>query len=181
MYPVFEALRKEIEMDDPHTLNKYLGCFHHFLETTVNGEKMMTIQFDMADYFKSACEIFVSENRETLKPASTRSPPTDRKHLRIIAWPDANLNGDFMSKKSTDGFFMPKKSWARGKGLPPVLGLSQAGIAGDAHCGGRDRNPRALLQARAHPPPDPPPSHAWGSSGLRGEGGQRGVHHRRDE
>ena len=25
MYPVLEALRKEIEMDDPHTLNKYLG------------------------------------------------------------------------------------------------------------------------------------------------------------
>ena len=53
MYPVLKALRKEIEMDGLRTLNKYLGCFHHFLETTVNGEKLMTIQFDMADYFKA--------------------------------------------------------------------------------------------------------------------------------
>ena len=50
MYPVSEDLRKEIEMDEPHTLSKYLGCFHHCLETTANGEKLVTIQFDMADY-----------------------------------------------------------------------------------------------------------------------------------
>ena len=31
---------------------------------------------------------------------------SDRKHLKIIAWPDADLNGDFMSTKSTDGFFV---------------------------------------------------------------------------
>ena len=31
---------------------------------------------------------------------------SDRKHLKIIAWPDADLNGNFMSKKSTDGFFV---------------------------------------------------------------------------
>ena len=75
MYPVLEALRKEIEMDDPHTLKKYLGCFHHFLETTVNGEKPVTIQFDMADYFRSAFEIFVTETGETQKPASTPFAP----------------------------------------------------------------------------------------------------------
>ena len=75
MYPVPEALRKEIEMDDLHTLDKYLGCVHHFFETTVNGEKLMTIQFDMADYFKSACEISATETGETLKPASTPFAP----------------------------------------------------------------------------------------------------------
>ena len=75
MYPVPEALRKEIEMDDPHTLNEHLGCFHHFLETTVNGERMMTIQFDMADYFKSACDTFFTETGKTLQPASTPFAP----------------------------------------------------------------------------------------------------------
>ena len=39
MYPVLEAFRKEVEMDAPHTLTKYLGCLHHFLETTVRGER----------------------------------------------------------------------------------------------------------------------------------------------
>ena len=73
--PVLEALRKEIEMDDPRTLNKCLACFHHFLETTVNGEKLMTIQIDMADYFKSVREIFVTATGETLKPASTPFAP----------------------------------------------------------------------------------------------------------
>eukprot|EP00972_Heterocapsa_arctica_P044235 6531529-Heterocapsa_arctica.AAC.1 len=27
---------------------------------------------------------------------------TDRANLKIVAWPDADLNGDFMSTKSTD-------------------------------------------------------------------------------
>ena len=208
MYPVLEALRKEIEMDDPHPLNKYLGCFHHFLETTVNGEKMMTIQFDMADYFKSACEIFVAETGETLKPASTPFAPeinsedldhllstpgrfsskaasfimklmygarmampqlcvivsrlasqitrwsadsdrrllrvygylhanadqiltgtlskSDRKHLKIVAWPDADLNGDFMSTKSTDGFFV-ELAGREGRGFPLAWGSHKQG------------------------------------------------------
>ena len=108
MYPVLEALRKEIEMDDPHTLNKYLGCFHHLLETTVKGEKMMTIQFDMADYFKSACEIFVTETGETLKPAPTPFAPEvnseDLDHL-------LNTPGKFSSKAA--GFIMKLMYGAR--------------------------------------------------------------------
>ena len=238
-------------MDDPHALNKYLGCFHHFLETTANGEKMMTIQFDMADYFKSAREIFIAETGETLKSASTPFAPeinsedldhllntpgkfssraasfimklmcgarmampqicvivsrlasqitkwsadsdrrllrmygylranadkvltgtlanSDRKHLKIIAWPDADLNGDFVELAGREG------------GFPLGLGLPQAGIDGDAHRGGRDRDPRARLQTRAHPLSDPPPGQAWGASGLHREGGQRGLHHRCDE
>ena len=208
MYPVLEALRKEIEMDDPHALNKYLGCFHHFLETTANGEKLTTIQFDMADYFRSACEIFIAETGETLKPASTPFAPeinsedldhllntpgkfsgkaasfimklmhgarmampqicvivsrlasqitkwsadsdrrllrvygylhanadkvltgtlakSDRKHLKIIAWPDADLNGDFMSTKSTDGFFV-ELAGREGRGFPLAWGSHKQG------------------------------------------------------
>ena len=57
------------------TLNKYLVCFHQFPDATVNGEKMTTSQFDIADYFKSACEMFVAETGETLKPASTLFAP----------------------------------------------------------------------------------------------------------
>ena len=46
-------------MDDPQTLNKYFSCFNHFFKTAADGEKVITIQFDVHDYFMSACEIFV--------------------------------------------------------------------------------------------------------------------------
>ena len=158
----------------------------------------------MADYFQSACEIFVTETGKTMKPASTPFAPeinsedldhllntpgkfsaeaasfimklmcgarmavpqicvivsrlagqiakwsadsdrrllrvygylhanadkvltgtlakSDRKHLKIIAWPDADLNGDVHEEH---GRLLRRAHSTRGGGLPPGLGLPQ--------------------------------------------------------
>ena len=55
----------------------------------------------------------------------TLSKP-DRKHLKIIAWPDADLNGDFMSTKSTDGFFV-ELAGREGRGFPLAWGSHKQG------------------------------------------------------
>ena len=214
-------------------------------------------------YFESACEIFVTETRKTLKPVSTLLAPeiksegfdhlqntpckfsakaasfimklmygarmampqicdiasrlasqiakwsadsdrrllrvhanTDtlltgmlaksyRKHLKIIAWPDAELNGDFMSTKSTDGFFV-ELAGRGGRGFPLAWGSRKQGLmamhtaeaetVSFAHCCKQE-----LIPLRAYPLPDPPPGHAWGANGLHRDGGQCGLHHRRKE
>ena len=41
----------------------------------VNSEKMTTSPFDIVDYFKSACEMFVAETGETLNLESTLFAP----------------------------------------------------------------------------------------------------------
>ena len=51
---------------------------------------------------------------------------SDRKHLKIIAWPDADLNGDFMSTKSTDGFFV-ELAGREGRGFPLAWGSHKQG------------------------------------------------------
>ena len=51
---------------------------------------------------------------------------SDRKHLKIIAWPGADLNGDFMSTESTDGFFV-ELAGREGRGSPLAWGSHKQG------------------------------------------------------
>ena len=51
---------------------------------------------------------------------------SDRKHLKIIAWPGADLNGDFMPTKSTDGFFV-ELAGRGGRGFPLAWGSHKQG------------------------------------------------------
>ena len=64
---LLEAMRKEIEMEDPHSLGKYLGATHRYIK---NGP-VTTMQWDMSDYMKSACRSFEAATGRTLKPVAT--------------------------------------------------------------------------------------------------------------
>ena len=86
----------------------------------------------------------------------TLSKP-DRKHLKIIAWKDAKLNGDFMSTESTDGFFV-ELAGREGRGLPLSWGshipgltamhTAEAETVSHAHCCRQDFTPHQIpLQA----------------------------------
>ena len=45
------------------------------LQEVSGDENLMTVIFDMKDYFQSACEIFMNETRETLKAGPTPLAP----------------------------------------------------------------------------------------------------------
>ena len=68
---LLEALRAEIDMEDPHALCKYLGAMHKF-----RRDGMVTaLKWDMSDYFSSACKAFEAATNVKLKPASTPYAP----------------------------------------------------------------------------------------------------------
>ncbi len=76
-------IRKIIEMDDPAEVGKYLGCGHSTIKRQVGKDVLTKYIFDMSEYFKSSCDIFVSETGIKLKHASSPSPP-DIAHAELI-------------------------------------------------------------------------------------------------
>ena len=40
MLDIIDDLRKDIKMEDPHDLVKYLGCVHHIATKEINGESI---------------------------------------------------------------------------------------------------------------------------------------------
>lgn len=186
-------------MEDPTSLQKYLGCVHKIIRNEVHGEEITHITFDMEAYFRSAIEDYVEYTGAVLskvgspfapKPATEEldnllarpgeqgskaasfimklmygsrmalpsisviigrlsrlitkwTADADRRLLRvyqylngalkvkltgtlstadrevakILAWPDADHNGDYMDAKSTSGFFM-EIAGAEGRSFP---------------------------------------------------------------
>ena len=64
---LIEAIRKEIEMEQPHALDKYLGAIHRCKKEG----PVTTMQWDMSNYLTSACVSFEKETGIKLKPATT--------------------------------------------------------------------------------------------------------------
>jgi hypothetical protein len=178
-----------ITVEDPHVIDKYLGCFHKLEAVTQpGGIKATAVHFNMTDYIASSCQIFQEKTGHALgKAATPYAPdlpneqwqealskpgvyaphaasllmkllyaarmsrpdiitavtrlasrvtrwstdedrrlkrlydycncnrdltlhgvlsPADRAGLKIIAWPDADHNGDPLSTKSTSGMFI---------------------------------------------------------------------------
>ena len=65
-------IRKEILMEEPTPLDRYLGCHHKF---TVNGKSVKTV-IDMTKYFESKVKIFEEERPVDLK--KVESPYVDK-------------------------------------------------------------------------------------------------------
>ena len=78
LIPLIATLREKIKMEEPSDLYKYLGCFHYFAEERLNGARIMTVQFGMAEFFRSACDIFMEETGERLRGAPTPFVPDIR-------------------------------------------------------------------------------------------------------
>ena len=75
---IIEKVRANIKMDDPSDLQKYLGVVHHIVRKEVGGETITYIEFDMAQFFKSAVDDYVQLSGATLtKAASPFAPRLD--------------------------------------------------------------------------------------------------------
>ncbi len=79
-------VRKEIEMEEPIAVNRYLGCCHEV--HTVVREKFVnsTYDFVMSDYFRAACEDYEKETGQKLvNNHNTPAPPAiDNKALDLL-------------------------------------------------------------------------------------------------
>ena len=58
---------------------------------------------------------------------------TDFAGLQAIAWPDADLNGDLMTSKSTSGFFL-ELAGQDGRGMPIAWGTKRQGSTSSHTC-----------------------------------------------
>ena len=205
---IIAEIRKNIKMDEPADLQKYLGCVHHVTQKIVEGETITNVTFDMKNYFQAAIDQYLELATEKLNEVNTPFAPrlapeeldslmaergiladhaaslvmklmygvrmagphlstvvarlssqitkwtrdSDRRLHRIysyleqaknltlkgslstgdidkvvlIAWPDADLAGDFMSTKSTSGFFLEARG-AEGRSFPISWGSKKQG------------------------------------------------------
>jgi hypothetical protein len=205
---IVEKVRKNIKMDDPTDLKKYLGVVHRIIRTEVDGETLTHVTFDMEQYFRSAIDDYLNLSGTTLsKVASPFAPRVDgealarltseagemaehaahcvmklmygarmalpylcviisrlssqisrwtkdsdrRLHrvycyldhsldvklrgslstadidsLKLVAWPDADLNGDAQDTKSTSGYYL-ELIGNHGRGMPLAWGAKKQG------------------------------------------------------
>ena len=205
---IIAEIRKNIKMEEPSDLQKYLGCVHHVTQKIVEGETITNVTFDMMNYFQAAIDQYLELATEKLNEVSTPFAPrlapeeldalmaergvfadhaaslvmklmygvrmagphlstvvarlssqitkwtrdSDRRLHRIysylaqakkltlkgslstgdvnevmlIAWPDADLAGDFMTTKSTSGFFLEARG-AEGRSFPISWGSKKQG------------------------------------------------------
>ena len=57
-------VRRHVDMEEPHLLGKYLGCYHRIVETVdpKTGATVTEVEWDMTDYNKSAVAKYESED-----------------------------------------------------------------------------------------------------------------------
>jgi hypothetical protein len=203
MLKIIEAVREQIEMDDPAELQKYLGVHHAKEVVQSSGHELTTYAFIMRGYFNAIGERFMKETGLKLTNVSTPNAPdlpvedfillhekpgnlekfalsfimaymygsrmalptisvviqrlatlvtkwsaeadrrlhrlacyvhhhlddcltgclstADEFNLELVAWPDADLNGDVLTTKSTSGEWL-EISGGDGRGMPVAWG-----------------------------------------------------------
>ncbi len=109
-------IRKEIEMEDLVDVGKYLGCGHHVETSRAEGDTLTRYAFEMCDYFKSACDIFVDETGEVLKSGVSSLAPPEHTTAESVAL----VNSPGIYAQSAASFLMKLLSETM---LPLVGGL----------------------------------------------------------
>ena len=61
LHPCFAEIRREITMDDPAPMSRYLGCNHHFSKSGPQGSQVTQCVFEMSDYFSDAVQTFTRD------------------------------------------------------------------------------------------------------------------------
>ena len=86
---VIDRIRKDIVMEDPGQMQKYLGCIHHVVRKMKGGETITQVAFDMQKYFESALAEYRELNSEKLhKVDSPYAPRLNDKELdSLLAQP----------------------------------------------------------------------------------------------
>ena len=72
---IVKKLRKTIKMEDPTSLQKYVGCVHKVIRNEVHGEEITHITFDMEAYFRSAIEDYVEYTGAVLSKVGSPFAP----------------------------------------------------------------------------------------------------------
>ena len=72
---IIAEIRKNIKMDEPSDLQKYLGCVHHVTQKMVEGETITNATFDMKNYFQAAIDQFLELATEKLNEVNTPFAP----------------------------------------------------------------------------------------------------------
>ena len=118
---LLEAIRREIKMEDPAPLHKYLGCKHEYKKT---GE-LTTMTWKVGEYLKSSCDHFEEVAGIKLNPAATpyaTEIPRDRM--------DENLNSPgkwgSMSASLLMRLMFPARSDAQNGVLKPTGGCRES-------------------------------------------------------
>ena len=75
MLKIIEAVREQIEMDDPAELQKYLGVHHAKEVVQSSGHELTTYAFEMRGYFNAIGERFIKETGLKLTNVSTPNAP----------------------------------------------------------------------------------------------------------
>ena len=86
---IVKEVRKNIRMDEPAAMQKYLGVIHHITSREVSGERITEICFDMAAYFRSAIEDYLQISGAKLtRAASPYAPKVESDELdRLLETP----------------------------------------------------------------------------------------------
>ena len=73
------GLRRQIDMEDPKPIHKYLGCIHSVKVTGVEPNRITQISYDMSSYFIAACEHYTKRTGLKLKKVDTPYAPAIEK------------------------------------------------------------------------------------------------------
>jgi len=77
VHSLIAKMRKEVEMEDPMPVNRYLGVNHSASQTKRGAFVDTKYVFDQSSYFSSACEGFMAETGETLKLGTPSPKPPE--------------------------------------------------------------------------------------------------------
>ena len=66
-----------MEMEDPHQLGKYLGCYHRMVSDVdpKTGATTTEVEWDMVDYNKSAVAAYENDGFDRVSSAAHASTP----------------------------------------------------------------------------------------------------------
>jgi hypothetical protein len=73
--PLIAEIRREIDMEEPALMNRYLGCNHTFSTTGVPGKQVTKYTWVMSGYFEQALQIYKEDTGLCVKPSRTPYVP----------------------------------------------------------------------------------------------------------
>ena len=70
-------VRRHVDMEDPHKLGKYFGCYHRVRADVdpKTGATITEVEWDMIDYNKSAVVAYERDGFDGVSPVSSASTP----------------------------------------------------------------------------------------------------------
>ena len=71
---IIASIRREIDMDDPEPISRFLGCVHQITTSGEPGEQVTSVQYKMIEYFSTSVVNFESETGICVTKRKVDSP-----------------------------------------------------------------------------------------------------------